>query len=306
VLHNADVTTTRRLIREGAADVLPAPPGEPALAACIDRLLAERSERAPEQRNSEVVAFLKAGGGVGATALATQLACLFGRREGGEVCVADLDLQFGAAALYLDLADAVTIHDVLSAADAVSETTFGAVLTKHSSGARVLAGPRNVTPLEAISPQQAETLVTGLRRDFALTLLDLPSAWTAWTNRVLQAADRIAIVTRLSVAHLHMVKRQLQVISAQGLDSLPLVLVCNAVTADQQSQVSLKSVERVLGRAFDVVIPEDRRVMDAAINEGLSVSSVRRGTKLEKAISDLAAKVTNSALAVAPTRGFFR
>src|SRR5258706_10877905 len=40
VLNDADVVTTRRLIREGAADVLPAPATEPALPTCLERLLA--------------------------------------------------------------------------------------------------------------------------------------------------------------------------------------------------------------------------------------------------------------------------
>src|SRR5258708_806147 len=39
-LRDADVTTTRRLVREGAADVLPAPVSEAALALSLERLLA--------------------------------------------------------------------------------------------------------------------------------------------------------------------------------------------------------------------------------------------------------------------------
>jgi pilus assembly protein CpaE len=307
VLHNADVVTTRRLIREGAADVLPGPAGELALAACIERWLSvEQADGSAKRTSNEVVAFLKAGGGVGATALATQIACILARREGGEVCVADFDLQFGCVSLYLDLADAMTVDDALSAGDALAETSFNEALARHRTGARVLAGPREVTPLEALSPNQAEVLIGGLKRDFALTLIDLPSVWTAWTNRVLQAADRLVLVTSLSVAHLHMVRRQLHVIAAQGLDALPLVLVCNAVTGDQQGQVSLKTAERALGRGFDAMIPDDRRVMSAAINEGQPIASVRRGTKLEKAVAELADKVAMGALAATPQRGLFR
>jgi pilus assembly protein CpaE len=169
-----------------------------------------------------------------------------------------------------------------------------------------LAAPRDVTPLEAISPDQAHLLLTSLRRDFRFTLLDLPPVWTAWTNRLLQSADRLVLVTHLSVAHLHLVKRQLRVIAAQGLDALPVILVCNALTGDIQEQVSLKSAERALGRSFDLVIPEDRRVMCGAINEGQPIASIRRGTKLEKAIAELADKVGVTVSAAAPPRGLFR
>ena len=61
------------------------------------------------------MALLKAGGGVGATALAVQVAALLAAARRGAVCLADLDLQFGTAALYLDLPEAVTVTDCLSA-----------------------------------------------------------------------------------------------------------------------------------------------------------------------------------------------
>jgi pilus assembly protein CpaE len=295
VLLNADVTTTRRLVREGAADVLPGPVSEPSLASSLERLLVHVAATAEAARpTGEVVAFLKAGGGVGATALATQLACLLTGRV-SKLCVADLDLQFGAAGLYLDLPDAATIIDCLGTGGAIGETSF-AGLAKHRSGARLLAAPRELTPLEALTPSQIDDLVLALRRDFALTMVDLPSVWTAWTNRLLQLADRIVLVTQLTVPHIHLVKRQLNMLSVQRLDDRPRLIVCNGLSADQQASLSLKAAERALGRAFDLVLPEDRRTMNAAINQGVPLSAIRRGTKLEKALVGLGELVVAGAV----------
>ncbi|HTX50998.1 MAG TPA: hypothetical protein VME40_16615 [Caulobacteraceae bacterium] len=294
VMANADVATTRRLIREGAADVLPGPASEPAMAACLERLLVTLDDGRSDQRSGQVVAFLKAGGGVGATALATQCAATLARRDAGQVCLADFDLQFGAASLYLDLPDAMTIDDVLASGPGFAESPFASILARHRSGARVLAAPRDITPLEYLSAAQADTIIHGLKREFALTIVELPTVWTAWTNRLLQLANKLVVVTNLSVPHMHIVKRQQRLIAAQGLETQPLVLVCNALSSEQVSQVSLKAAERALGRKFDVVIPEDRRVMNAAINEGQTIASVRRGTKLEKAISELADRIAAS------------
>ncbi|HET9161605.1 MAG TPA: hypothetical protein VFN88_13420, partial [Caulobacteraceae bacterium] len=109
VLRNADVTSTRRLMHEGAADVLLDPVSEPALALSLERLLT-RDRHDDGKAGGEVVAVLKAGGGVGATAVGVQVAALLAQQAGDvpRVCLADLDLQFGAAAFYLDLGDAVT------------------------------------------------------------------------------------------------------------------------------------------------------------------------------------------------------
>lgn len=287
-LYDADVMTTRRLLREGAADVLPAPVSEPSFAACLERLLTPAERPAAKGRAGEVVAVLKAGGGVGATSLSVQLAALMSADR--DICLADLDLQFGAAALYLDLPDAITIADCLGSG-LLEETPFQTALARHRSGARLLAAPRDLVPLETLAPAQALALLKGLRRDFALTIVELPPVWTAWTNEVLHNADRIILVTHLSVPHVQQVKRQLRVLATQGLEDKPLILVCNAPSTDQAATVSLKAAERALGRPFDAVIPEDRRTMMAATNQGVEIAAVRRGTKLEKAIAELAGKL---------------
>ena len=115
--------------------------------------------------------------------------------------------------------------------------------------------------------------------------------WTAWTNQVLTLADRIVLVTHLSVPHVQLVKRQLRVLASQRLEDRPLLLVCNSLSPDQTATVSIKAAERAIGRNFDVVIPEDRRTMTAALNQGVELAAVRRGTKIEKAIGVLAEKV---------------
>ena len=295
-LSDADVTTTRLLMREGAADVLPSPVSEPALALCLERLLANRpAPSAPSRSTGKVVAVLKAGGGVGATSIAVQLAVQLAERGHGQVCLADLDLQFGAASLYLDMPEAVTVADCLSSDSGLEETPFGTALATHRTGVRLLAAPREIVALETLSPAHAQALTSALRRDFALTLIDLPSVWTAWTSQILSLADQILIVTHLSVPHVQQVNRQLRVLALQGLASRPVTLICNSLSPDQTAAVSLKAAERAMGRPFDVVIPEDRRTMRAATNQGLAIASVRRGAKVEKAIAELADKIAEVA-----------
>ena len=76
---------------------------------------------------------------------------------------------------------------------------------------------------------------------------------------------------------------------------MPLTLVCNAVTAEQQNTLPVKNAEKAIGRAFDAVLPADSAVMGAATNEGLTVRAVRRGTKLEKALTQVAGALAASA-----------
>ena len=289
VLRNADLSNTRALLQSGAVDVLPAPMSETALALCLERIIARgKPMREASRPIGQLVAVLKAGGGVGATSLAVHAGIMAAGRIGaGGVCFADLDLQFGSAALYLDMAEALTVSDCLAVGEFLGDTQFATALAAHGSGMRLLAAPREVTALDALTPQSTDSLLTALRRDFALTIADLPPVWTAWTYRALQSAVRIVLVTGLSVPHVHLVRRQLSLLTLQKLDAIPLTLVCNAVNGDRQNMLSIRAAERAIGRPFDIVIPEDARVMEAACNQGVDIAAVKRGTKLEKAIAML-------------------
>ncbi len=305
-LRDADVTTTRRLLHAGAADIVPAPVSEAALALSLERLLASGTVTGPNAAGGRVITFMKAGGGVGATAIATQLATILAGRGEGGVCLADLDLQFGQAALYLDLGDALSVTDILGGGGPLEEAPLATAIATHRGGTRLLAAPRELTPLETLGPDDIDGLFKAMRRDFAISLVDLPSAWTAWTNRALQISDGIVLVTRLSVPHIDLVKRQLRALGAQRLDTVPLTLVCNQVNAEQQAIVSVKAAEKAIGRDFDVVIPEERRLMDESIAQGCEISAIRRGSKLEKAIVELAGKLAPVAVATDQPRRRWR
>ena len=289
LVSGADVETTRRLIHQGAADVLPAPVTDTALAIALERIFCRLDTGRAQRHRGEVVTLLKAGGGVGATSLAAQLAVMLAANPAlAGVCLADLDLQMGAAALYLDVPDTVTVAQVLAAGGAVEEVPFASSLPSHRGGACVLAAPHELMPIETLNPALIDGLLAGLRRDFEITLVDLPTVWTAWTNRVLRQSQRILLVTRLSVPHVYLARRQLHMLAAQALDDVPITLVCNQVESESASGISLKAAQQAIGRPFDLVIPEDRRLMHQAIDEGVALSTLRRGSKIEAAIARLA------------------
>lgn len=306
VLHNADITVSRQLAREGATDVLPAPVSETALALCLERLLQREDDGAGEgpARAGEVVAFIKAGGGVGATSLAAQAAVMLARRGAGGICLADLDLQFGAAAAYLDLPDAFNLLDALNLGQTMETAHLSSILAEHRSGLRVLAAPKDMSPIDAVKPAQIDALIALLRSEYDLSLLDLPSVWTTWSLRAVADADRIVLVGQLTVPSIQLIGRQLRFLSAQKLDDRPITLVCNGCSPDQLAGLPLKVAEKSIGRPFDVMTPLDVKTMTAAVNQGRPLDETRRGTKLEKAIGQLADKLRATAPAATARRWF--
>ena len=305
-LSHANVEVTRRLVREGAGDVLVAPISEPALAASLERIMAtlDRPAIQPPGAAGHVVAMLKAGGGVGATVVAAQVAALVASTgRASRVCLVDLDIQFGMAAMYLDVVGSITMGEVLAAGGSPSEVAFTAELAPHSSGAKVLGAPKEFLPLESISSSLIDGLLEALRRDFDLILLDLPSAWTSWVGRVVREADQLVMVTNLSVPHAHVTQRQLSVLRGQGVDPESVTLVCNRCGGDAPASLSIRAVEAAIGRSFDVTIPEDRKLMSEAVNQGAAISNLRRGSKLEKALRQLIGLISAARIAAAQDAG---
>ena len=87
-------------------------------------------------------------------------------------------------------------------------------------------------------------------------------------------------------------------LAAQRLDDVPVTLICNQVEAEAGG-LTLKAAQQAIGRPFDLVIPEDRRLMHQAIDQGVSLASVRRGSKIEAAIDRLADMVAPARVAAA-------
>ena len=304
VLEDTSIAASRRLFSLGATDILPAPLTESALILSLERLIRTATPPISTPRpDGSVVAMLKAGGGVGASFLASQAAAQLARRNAGLVSIADLDIQFGAVAEYLDVAQSLTAADLVANPAAFSEAALLSALVEHASGCRILGAPKEVTPLESLGATHIETLVGSLRRTFTTSLLDLPSVWTQWSYRALQMADRIVLVTHLSVPHMQMVRRQLRLLAAQKLDDKPLTLVLNAVTGDQLAALSVKSAEKAIGRSIDLVIAEDARTANLAVNQGVEIQHVRRGAKLAVSIENFCSLVTDETPAPTATGG---
>ena len=303
VLDEESLETTRRLLDLGFSDVIPGPLSATAVALCLERLIrafySRRQERGPQ---GEIVSIIKAGGGVGATTIACEIATALSRKGNEKVCIADLDLQFGAVGDHLDASATLTFSDLLGQLDSLAEGGFASALPTHKSGLQVLGAPKDVGSLDIVGPHHIDALFSGLRGSFATTILETPSVWLDWTGHALRSADRTVLVSQLTVPHMQLLKRQLRVLSAQKIDTRPLTLVLNAVTNEQTSALSLKAAEKAIGRSFDLIIPRDDKLLLACVNQGVESTEIRKSTKFGTCIEQLAAFASSGALAAPPSR----
>jgi len=277
----------RSLIRSGAHDVLPLPLTldelEASVVALGDRLGAATKPGATE--NGKLVSVIKSVGGVGATALLTQLAIRYAASEaarGREVCILDLDVQFGDVAFQLGLQPKLSLADLLDAGKRLDGALIRATTTDHRSGLKVVAAPAEMMPLEGLSSEHLMQIVEVATHEFGTVFLDLPTNWTNWSLSFVARSDLVLLVTELSVAGLHRAKRQLELLESQGLGNLDVRIVVNRYEKSQARSIRPTDVRAALGRDIAYTIGNDFPLVRTAIDRGIPLSEIKRKSPIIK------------------------
>ena len=287
----ATLQDVRRLMHLGVVDFVPQPITREDLKSALDH--AARSRPATSQaaeRPGSVIAFLKAGGGVGASTLAVQSACLLASRNKSErarVCLLDLDLQFGTGALYLDLDNRVGLADLLESPERLDPELLHSVMGQHECGLDLLAAPREVMALDALTPASVEQCLRLARSEYGTVFLDLPEAWTTWSYRAIQSSDLVILVLQLTVAGVRQARRQIDTLRAHGLEDVPVKVALNRYEKSWGKSVDLKDAEKALGRKFDYFIANDYKTVSEALNQGVALSKIKKKTKVETSIQKM-------------------
>ena len=291
---NVSLPDIRQLMRLGVVDVLPQPIAEADLKTAFELAGRVRVRETGEPgETGKVVSFLKGGGGVGATTLVVQSACLLAglnkanKVMNADVCIMDLDLQFGTAALYLDLEGKFDYQDLVAAPKRLDRELLNGVLARHESGVCVLPTPNDVLPLDTLTPDFISACLRVAKKEFRYTLLDLPENWTTWSCSALENSDLIVVVSQMTVAGIRQTRRQLNTLRDQGLSELPVRVVMNRFDSGWGQTVRVKEAEKSLGRKIDDFIISDYKTVSEAINLGVPLSKVKRGSKVEKGIRKL-------------------
>ena len=258
------------------------------------RSVAEQ-EQPPAAGNAKVVSVIKSVGGVGATALLTQLGIRFAEHEaaiGREACLIDLDVQFGDAAFQLGLQPKLSLADLLEAGARLDGDLLRATTTEHPSGLKVIAAPPDMMPLEALSSDQLLEIVDLATREFGTVFVDLPTNWTNWSLSLLARSDLVLLVTELSVAE--PAPRPAPAGPADVARTWA-ASTCGSCVNRLERACCGRSVRPTCARRWAATIAytiaNDHRAMRAAIDRGVPIAEIKRKSALGKDIDALDAGI---------------
>lgn len=232
-------------------------------------------------------------GGVGSTTLAVnlawELACLEDK-DRPNVCLLDLDLQYGSVSTYLDLPRRDAVFEMLSDTEALDEEVFGQALLSFEDKLQVLTAPSEMIPLDLIGPEDVERVIELARSHFDYVIIDMPSTFVQWSETVLNAAHVYFALIELDMRSAQNALRVKRALQSEDLpfDKLRFALNRAPKFTDLSGKSRVKRMGESLGIAIDLQLPDGGRQVTQSGDHGLPLSKSAAKNPLRKEIAKLA------------------
>ncbi len=159
-----------------------------------------------------------AKGGVGVTTIATHLSLDVARSVTSlRICLVDLDLEKGDVPGLVEVRHRIGISDLAKVADDLSPGTVADAVTRHESGVDFLLAPVDVRDVEAVTPQALRQVISALRQEYDLVLIDGGSHTTPAQATAVELADEIVLVVTPDVAAMRGMRRTINAWESLGV-----------------------------------------------------------------------------------------
>lgn len=279
-----DIGLYRELMRRGVDEYLVAPIQPLQLIRAIGALFTD-PEKPFVGRMTTVIG---AKGGVGASAIAHNLAWALANRFGANTTLVDLDLAFGTASLDFNQEPTTHVGDALLKADQLDETLLDRMLARPSERLSIFMAPGTLEEWFEFGPDRYELLLERLRRTSPYLVLDVPHLWSQWTRRALLESDDVVIVATPDLAGLRNAKNMLDLArAARPNDSAPRVIL-NMAGVPKRPEIPLSDFADALGAKPVATVPFDPALFGQAANNGQMIFDIAPAAPASRALETLA------------------
>lgn len=283
--HVNDVALYRQFIQRGVSDYLMAPVAPLSFIASVSDLFAAPGV----QPVGRTIAVYGVKGGIGASTVAHNLAWSIARGQGTQTVIADLDVAFGTASLNFNQDPPQGIAEAVFAPERLDSALVERLLSKCSDHLSLLSAPASLDRTIDLSEPAFDALIDHLRAAVPCIVLDVPHQWSAWSKRVLTAADEILIVAGPELASLRNAKNLLAALQhGRPNDRRPRVIL-NGVGVPKRPEIGAAEFVKALEAPLAASIPFDPALFGAAANNGQMIAEVQAGAKPAEIFAELAA-----------------
>lgn len=242
---------------------------------------------------SKIVAIYSGSGGCGKSVFASNFA-LLKAREGYRVALLDFDFAFGQLELQFDIKAPQSISDLLEGFDELDSDRLIQSFYVHPSGVHILASPRKLEYSFAVEARHLEQMITLIRPFFDYIIIDMSSELNERNMTVLDLSSYVYLMIRQDLESLHTNERVYRFLISMKNEQrvLPILSQC------PKNRLSKATMEKILQRRFEIVLPYDRKSVLESVNIGDPVLSLLPQSAYAKAL--------NEAFSVKKKKRFFK
>ena len=240
-------------------------------------------------------------GGTGVSSIAANTAIALAEETGKKVLLFEGKVFFGHLEVMLNLKVQNALSDLIPHASNLDENLIRDVVCPHPSGIHVLLAPSNVQIAQGIRADDIYNIFVGVSRYYDYTVVDAGGILNDISVTLMDAADRIMLVTTPDLASLHDTSRFLQLSRSLAYTVDKILLILNK--AGVEGGVKLKDIEAVLHHQVYHQIADDSANVLRSINRGIPFLVYYPRSKASKAIQQLARKLISISLREAAREG---
>jgi pilus assembly protein CpaE len=278
-------------LRAGAKEFFPQPIKREEVKGALLELKVRRGEvkiDGEKQKEGKIIYAIGSKGGVGTSTVAVNLAASLKDSKGSpSVVLIDMNLLSGEIPIFLDIEAAFSWGEVFGNISRLDSTYLMSILSKHSSGIYVLPSPKPFDGLEVATPELIETLLGLMRKMFDYIVIDGGQSLGDISLKFLEMSDLVLLISILNVPCLTNVKRLLWTFQRLGYPEREKIkIIVNRNSG--KSEISAKEAEKSINNKIFWLIPNDYGTTMSAINQGKTISSMARESRIRKNFEELA------------------
>jgi pilus assembly protein CpaE len=197
---------------------------------------------------------------------------------------------FGHLEVMLNLRVQNTLSDLIPHATNLDEGLVRDVVTPHPSGIHVLLAPSNVQIAQGIRAEDIYNIYIGVSRFYDYIVVDAGGPLNDISVTLMDAADRVLLVTTPDLAALHDTSRFMQLSRSLAYPADKILMILNK--AGVEGGVKLRDIESVLHYQVYHQIANDPANVLRSINRGIPYLVFYSHSSASKSIQQLARNLT--------------
>jgi pilus assembly protein CpaE len=281
-------------MRAGAREFITQPVDKEELFGAVRKALqGRRDASAGRPASAKVVTVFGSKGGIGVTTVAVNLATLLARGGRAGAAVVDLDLQFGDAAILMNVKPRSSIPDLAENAESADAALIRNLLPRSAAGVSLLAGPARIEEAENVTSGHVEKVLTAFRNVFDTVVVDTAHCLNDMTVKAMDESDAVLLLTAPDVPALHQAGRCLELFRKMGFDRERVRLVLNRHGG--ADDIHPEAVEKLLDYPVSWRLAlQDAASMASAVTRGEPIAESQPHSRLAQGLRRMAEQINGA------------